>query len=203
MSWSSCFLFFSKIPAFRYFSWPWSFFPTTRLTYASVSDFKSMLSIAHIPWTFPKRLLAFISPHYRRPISKKGWNFFFLLNKNSSRKRDCCKIILRACWMNDSEYLKDCECKTTELKICPKERQFPSILVGGNGFFSKIDSLNSTRRFLKFMTLLRECTPKQLAEPTRRTMGCVVKMNTDLMRQNFHCQKHHTLLKKIKQWKTA
>ena len=53
-----------------------NFFALTRITYASVSDIKSMNSIADTPWTFPKRLLSFISPVYRSRISKKAWNFF-------------------------------------------------------------------------------------------------------------------------------
>ena len=63
------------------------FFSPTRITYASVSDIKSMNSNADTPWTFPKRLLGFISPDYRSRISKKGWDFFFLLKNFSSRKR--------------------------------------------------------------------------------------------------------------------
>ena len=50
--------------------------------------------------------------------------------------------------------------------------------------------MNSICRFLKFMILLREETPKQLAKLNKTTMGCVVNMNTDLIGQNFPCQKH-------------
>ena len=49
------------------------------------------------------------------------------------------------------------------------------------------------------MLLLREKTLKQHAKLTRRTMGCVVKLNTDFIGQNFVYQKHDPLSKKKKQ----
>ena len=57
------------------------FFSSTRITCASVSDVRSMNSFADTPCTFPKHLLAFISPNYRSRISKEGWIFLFILKK--------------------------------------------------------------------------------------------------------------------------
>ena len=96
-------------------------FALTCIAYASARDIKSMNSNADTLWTFSKRLLAFNSPDYRSRISKKGWNFFFFLKKFSSRERNCCKVIPWPCWMDDSEYFKDCEYKTTDLQICAKK----------------------------------------------------------------------------------
>ena len=40
-------------------------FALTRITYANLSDMKSMNSVADTPWSFPKHLLAFLSPDHR------------------------------------------------------------------------------------------------------------------------------------------
>ena len=56
-------------------------FAITRITYASASDIKSMNSVADTLWTFPKRLLPFLSTDYRSQTSKNGWNFFLFLEK--------------------------------------------------------------------------------------------------------------------------
>ena len=56
-------------------------FALTRITYASASDIKSMNSVADTPWTFPKRLLPFLSMDYRSQTSKNGLNFFLFLEK--------------------------------------------------------------------------------------------------------------------------
>ena len=39
------------------------------------------------------------------------------------------------------------------------------------------------------MIKIRKLTLKMLAKSNKRTMGCVVIMNTDLFGQNFLCQK--------------
>ena len=67
------------------------FFALTRIVYASVSDIKSKNINAVTPWTFPKRLLAFISPDYRSRISKKGWNFLFSCKKHFFTKKELLK----------------------------------------------------------------------------------------------------------------
>ena len=90
------------------------FFAPTHIIYASVSDIKSMNSVAYTPWAFPKRPLALIPPDHMSRISKKVWNFFLCLKKVSSRKRNCWKIIPQPRWMDDSKYLKDYESQTTE-----------------------------------------------------------------------------------------
>ena len=64
------------------------FFALTRIAYDSVSDIKSKNSNAVTPWTFPKRLLAFISPDYRSRISKQGWNFLFSCKKHFFTKKE-------------------------------------------------------------------------------------------------------------------
>ena len=76
-----------------------NFFASTRITYANVSK-KSMNSFAHNPWTFPKHLLAFISPDYRSRISKKCLDFSFFLNKNFFTKKELLQSFLNpAEWM--------------------------------------------------------------------------------------------------------
>ena len=44
------------------------FFAPTRIIFASVSDIKSINSIANNLWILPQRLLAFISPNYSRVL---------------------------------------------------------------------------------------------------------------------------------------
>ena len=70
------------------------FFWLSRISYASVINIKSMNNVADTPWTFPKRILAFSAPDYKSRISKKGWNFFFFLSKNFTKKGTVVKSIL-------------------------------------------------------------------------------------------------------------
>ena len=108
----------------------------------------------------------------------------------SSRERNCCKTIPRPCWMDDSEYLKDSRYETTEFWICAKKGNNSQVSWSERLAFSqKVGFLNSTCHFLKFMIIFRKLTLKMLAKSNKRTMGCVVIMNTDLFGQNFLCQK--------------
>ena len=70
-------------------------------------------------------------------------------------------------------------------------------------FFWKVGFLSITCRFLNFMIIRRKETQKQLANYNKRTMGCVVLMNTDLIGQSFLRQKIDHPSKKEKQWNAA
>ena len=83
------FFLFQKKPCFSlsFFSIQ-NLFAPTRITYASVTDIKSMKIFDETPWTFSKRLLAFISPVYRSRNSQKSWNFLFLFDKKIITKKE-------------------------------------------------------------------------------------------------------------------
>ena len=113
-----------------------NFFSPTRITYASVSDIKNMNSTADTPWTFPKLLLAFISPDYRSRISKKGWNFFFFLKKTfHQEKGTVAKSFFNLVDWMIANIWKTMSIKQRNFKPAQKRRQIPSFFVGNNGFF--------------------------------------------------------------------
>ena len=89
--WTIVFSLSAKILLFFTFIGIEKFFALTRIVYASVSDIKSKNINAVTPWTFPKRLLAFISPDYRSRFSKKGWNFLFSCKKHFFTKKELLK----------------------------------------------------------------------------------------------------------------
>ena len=133
------------------------FFALTGITYASISDIKSMKSIADTPLLFPNVFWHSFLLITGVELARKTETFNFPWKKFSSWKRNCCKIIPQYCWMDDSEFWKDYECKTMEFYICPKKRQFPGLLVGKKlHFFSKVGFSNSTCRFLKFTIILSD-----------------------------------------------
>ena len=74
-----------------------------------------MNSVADTPWTFPKRLLPFLSTDYRSQTSKNELNFFLFLEKYfRHEKGTVAKPFLGLAEKDDSEYLKDSRYETTE-----------------------------------------------------------------------------------------
>ena len=80
-----------------------NFFALLLKTDASVSDIKSRNSIADTPWTFPNVFWHSFLPITEVKSAREAETFSFSWKKYSSRKRNCCKIFPRTCWMDDSE----------------------------------------------------------------------------------------------------
>ena len=137
--WTFVFSFWAKFLIFLFFNWHWIFFAPTCTTFARVSFIKSMKSLKKLYGPSPNVLWHSFVWITEDELARNAYTFSFSLKKNLfTEKGNSCKLIPQPCWNDDSEYLKDYECKATELQICPKWRQFPSFLVWKNGFCPEV-----------------------------------------------------------------
>ena len=120
-----------------------------------------MNSIISAPRILPKRLLAFISLHYRSRISKKSWNFFFSRGKISSEKNCWLKYQSSTLMTADSIYFSTTSVNQRNFKSARKrDNSQVSWSEGMSLFFSKVEFLKINCHFLNFETKLRELSPK-------------------------------------------